>query len=201
MKYFTMKFFSALFFFTFFIFISGCGFTTKNIEGGLQEQYVQGLKQSQNQNTSELTQYTQQEVALSFAYPKQWPKPEYFAQGTSGHGGFQPEEKSQWTIGIGEPSDYLGEQIFPLGITGFGVHSAEEIIKKLEADEMIQVEKDVVQNGSRVIVYSEGGICSSQNALIFSEKATVLLQGRCAAENMERKNQFEAILQSVSFLQ
>ncbi len=198
-----MKFLSSLFFFTALLFVSGCGFNKQESNVVLDDDFVPFPHAIEKQSIldNDMILYKQEQAGISFAYPKQWPEPEYFSQGTFGDGGFQPEEKSQWTIGVDKPTNYLGEDVFPFGFMGFGVQNAEEIIKKLEADEMIQVEKDMVQNGSRVIVYSEGGICGSQNALIFGIKTTVLLQGRCAAENMERKNQFEVILQSVSFLQ
>ena len=145
-------------------------------------------------------EYDNPQLGISFTYPSAWQK-HISVKDKSAYGG-------AWSIELGPTCKGCaeGEDAATMTIEEFDPKTAKEnteIIQKAavntESSRVISYTSDMSNNGNRIFVFAEGGICGQRSAYVIGASAAVFVSGFCLDDSLMMSNLLDEIAVSVRF--
>ena len=122
------------------------------------------------------------------------------ADGEYSDGGYPQGEHSLWSMDLGE--EYLdnGGPGYIYTLNAYNPKDPAQVVEDFENDSLISIVNDTVFNDTRMIFYTEGGICGFYNVFIFGDNYSIKLKSVCGADSQERTGMTEDIARTFRFI-
>jgi|GEM_PF-4156090 hypothetical protein len=148
--------------------------------------------------------YQNQKLGISFTYPSNWPEPIIVDRGIIGDSGFFAfrEDAGLWSLKLGAFDNKLqeGEGAYNWNIYAYKAKDYQQFKNQLMADAGIyKIEKEFKINNDNAIMYTEAGMCSSKEVVIFGKNITLAISTICGGDDTEIGNGINDILQNLKF--
>jgi hypothetical protein len=148
--------------------------------------------------------YINDKYNFSFSYSKEWSAPIFEEGDFYGGGSYPGNENSKWKLNIGGIAKGFceGTDCYRLYFDGgFPTKDYNLIVDDLNnSDNLTKILKQInIVNGS-AIIYTEGGMCESKDAMIFGNNQMIKFSGYCVSSGSSLEKSFDQILSTFKFL-
>lgn len=135
-------------------------------------------------------------TVLRFRVSNEWPYEEQVGPVNSDSG--LPQVASLWRININSTCKGCAEGEYPYNFTIDAYTSDPALTDSLTPEHLVNVLRDYTQGSTRIIVYTEGGMCGSKGAFLITGKIDYKLMAKCGDDGEDSSKQFDQILATMS---
>jgi len=158
--------------------------------------YAGTCQKGQPIDSAGLQTYNNNQLGITFEYPKSFPVPVYQAN-AYGTGGYPAGKDIRWRLNLDNISKGAceGSDCYLLYFDDYLKMDSIKVFNELKNDSFIyNLAQSIDQNGNKVIKYGEAGISESRSAIIFGQNQTLILHDRTGNDPA-----FDKILPTVKF--